>query len=531
MRYSCNFSLIILVFIFIFYFTNCSKYKNNQEDNLYVGWATEDITPKQPVLLWGEFHARISEKVMDPITVTALAFESRRESKNSKVIMVSCDLLLIGDKMRSNSNDNLLDKVRERINKIIPELSYEDIILNATHTHNAPVYGSDPDEKRYGIKLDAMPPSECEKYIIDRIVEAISKAWKRREPGGISYGLGQAVVGRNRIQVDHNGISKKGGSTNRPEFSHIEGYEDHSVNLIYTWTRKRELSGIIINMAATPQVTGDQYFISSDFWHETRLEIQKHLGKHVHILPQCSAAGDQGTIILVGDRAEQRMHEIDFPVPESVDRVIRSRMGRRKQIAKYITDAVLSVYSSIKEHIDWDPEIIHRMESVILTRRLISVEEVNVALKEAEEYKKQYNGLLQKINKDPEITNQTRWYRDITRAFALTNRGHSVKERYELEKQQPKLPVEIHVIRIGDIVFATNPFELYLDYGLRIKARSPAIQTFIIQLAGSGTYVPTSRSVAGGAYGAVPASTLIGPEGGQELVEKTLEIINDIFTP
>jgi hypothetical protein len=27
----------------------------------------------------------------------------------------------------------------------------------------------------------------------------------------------------------------------------------------------------------------------------------------------------------------------------------------------------------------------------------------------------------------------------------------------------------------------------------------------------------------------VPTSTLIGPEGGQELVEKTLEMINDIW--
>jgi hypothetical protein len=109
------------------------------------------------------------------------------------------------------------------------------------------------------------------------------------------------------------------------------------------------------------------------------------------------------------------------------------------------------------------------------------------------------------------------------------NRGNSVKDRYELQKRQPKMPVEVHILRIGDMVIATNPFEYYLDYGMRIKARSAAIQTFIVQLTGSGSYIPTSRSVAGGAYGAVPASTLIGPEGGQELVEKTLELIDEIM--
>ena len=106
-----------------------------------------------------------------------------------------------------------------------------------------------------------------------------------------------------------------------------------------------------------------------------------------------------------------------------------------------------------------------------------------------------------------------------------------MKERYDLEKVQPKLPVELHVVRLGDIVIATNPFELYLDYGMRIKARSSAIQTFIVQLAGGGTYLPTERSIAGGAYGAVPASTLLGPEGGQELVEKTLELIYQVMPP
>ncbi len=105
-----------------------------------------------------------------------------------------------------------------------------------------------------------------------------------------------------------------------------------------------------------------------------------------------------------------------------------------------------------------------------------------------------------------------------------------MKDRYELEKVQPKMPVEVHVLRIGDIVMATNPFELYMDYGMRMKARSPAVQTFIIQLAnGTDGYLPPLRSVAGGSYGAVPASTRIGPNGGQELVEKTMGLVDSVW--
>jgi hypothetical protein len=94
------------------------------------------------------------------------------------------------------------------------------------------------------------------------------------------------------------------------------------------------------------------------------------------------------------------------------------------------------------------------------------------------------------------------------------------------------VPVEIHVLRIGNIVLATNPFELFLDYGLRIKARSPASQTMVIQLAaGRGSYLPTERAVRGGGYGAMPAVATVGPEGGKELVEETLQMIQDLFSP
>ncbi len=105
-------------------------------------------------------------------------------------------------------------------------------------------------------------------------------------------------------------------------------------------------------------------------------------------------------------------------------------------------------------------------------------------------------------------------------------RASWVLDRFELQQTQPKVPVEIQVIRIGDVAIATNPFELYLDFGMQMKARSKAVQTFVVQLANDHrSYVPTKRAVAGGAYGAIPESNEVGPEGGRELVERTLELI------
>ena len=71
------------------------------ESPLYVGWSTVDITPARPVALVGQLHKRISQRVRDPLTATALAIESRPESgPREQAILVSCDVLFIRKAMQ-----------------------------------------------------------------------------------------------------------------------------------------------------------------------------------------------------------------------------------------------------------------------------------------------------------------------------------------------------------------------------------------------------------------------------------------------
>ena len=86
------------------------------------------------------------------------------------------------------------------------------------------------------------------------------------------------------------------------------------------------------------------------------------------------------------------------------------------------------------------------------------------------------------------------------------------------------------MLRIGDVAIATNPFELFQDYGVQMKARSKALQTFVVQLTcGSGGYLATKRAIEGGGYSAVVESNRVGPEGGQILVDETLKILDELF--
>ena len=116
-------------------------------------------------------------------------------------------------------------------------------------------------------------------------------------------------------------------------------------------------------------------------------------------------------------------------------------------------------------------------------------------------------------------------------AFRRVGFNQKVIDMYHAQQrgEQLTLSVELHSLRLGDIAMCSNRFEYYLDFGLRIKARSKALQTFIVQLAGVGTYLPTERAMKGGSYGASIASTPVGPEGGQEIVEIQVETINKMW--
>ena len=75
--------------------------------------------------------------------------------------------------------------------------------------------------------------------------------------------------------------------------------------------------------------------------------------------------------------------------------------------------------------------------------------------------------------------------------------SRTLMARHAYQQEHPHYEAELHLLRLGDVAIATNPFELYTDYGVRIKARSPAVQTSVVQLTSDcAAYLPTRRAVA-----------------------------------
>lgn len=467
---------------------------------LRIGWASRDVTPAEPVLLRGQFHARVSSHVRDPITVTALALEAGTD----QCVMVAADRVSIAEE--------LLQGIRTRLAALSAAPAPEVVFISATHTHTAPETRDDhwevPDS-------GVMRPSDYAAFFVERAAECIAAAWQALAPGAVAWGCGQAVVGHNRRQVKLDGTSQMYGDTGTDDFSHIEGYEDHGVDLLVTYDADHAPTGMVVNLACPAQVTESAHFISADFWHEARCEIRSRHGADLHVLPQCSAAGDQSPHLLWKKQAEARMLRLKDLYTEETDLRPAERVEIGRRIAAAVDEILPLARMEIHDHIP----MAHHAATLQLPRRKITPEDVAEARREIAGYDEQLAALADRDAADRErsrCVGRRGWYRGVL-------------ERYDLQRTQPTYPMELHVVRVGDVVFATNSFELYLDYGLRIKARSPALQTFVVQLAGPGTYLPSARSVGGGSYGSVPASNHVGPEGGDLLVEETLRIIEQLF--
>jgi len=475
------------------------------QGELRIGWAQADITPPRPCLVAGQFHVRISEEVLDPVTATALALASGGEH----AVLVSCDLVAIPDGLR--------DAVRARLGGGGDGPDPMKVVISATHTHTGPEVrgpGQSPGTlaTAAGVELEAMGAAEYQPMVADRIADAVRRAWAARAASGLAFGMGWAVVGRNRRWVDVSGRARMYGRTDTPLFSHIEGYEDHSLGLAATVDTAGRLTGLVVNVPCSAQVSEHAFAVSADYWHETRQELRRRFGGDLFVLGQCSAAGDQSPHLIYDRRAAERMLDL------------KGRTARQ-DIARRIADAVEEVLPFIAATADRAPVLAHHAETIALPASALTQADADAAVAEAEKDRLRYEDEMRKLRADPSLKDRPRWYQAPSGFYRRMKWQQAVAERFQRQEEQASVPAELHVVRAGDLAVATNPFEYYLDFGTYIKARSPAVQTLLVQLAGAGSYCPSRRSLAGGGYGSLPASNPVGPEGGRQLAERTVEVL------
>jgi hypothetical protein len=470
-----------------------------------IGWANADITPigvignKASVI--GQFHERITSQVHDIIQATVLVIE---DENNDCAAIVSLDLALVSDRMMAVT--------REKLKSLMPDFPVEHLIMAATHTHTSVEVRKLCEGYAGGFigfactDPDVISDIEYMEFLCDQIAEAVANAWIGRKFGGIAFRLGRIALPHCRRLRYKDGTAQMYGDSDSDNFLRVEGNADNGTEYLITYDEKGKMTGVLINLACPAQILESKTFISADIWGEVR----KQWSECPFVLPLCGAAGDITMRDLVRrGRMEKSMRDIEG-MEDLGRRIIRE--------SKYVLSTVK------KDDIEYDLPVFHISKNIKLPISTVTKEQYDKAQKELEEFNNEYeaNGYALQTPDSIPIRIQDRYHH-----FVMT----TIIKRYKLQQESTETLMEFHALRLGSSVMVTNNFELYQDYGMQIKARSPFLQTFISQLScGHKGYLSTPYALSGGGYGSAVISGMCGPEGGDALVEKTLEAINEIYS-
>ena len=504
-------------------------------EQIKFGWAMRDVSTHKRLNIPGQFFMRISRGQLDPLTVTCLTVESGGEL----AVFVSGDMI--------DCRCQLLDEARALVKKKCPDFPVEKILLNATHTHTGASHlngiGSisiTPGQElpHDGIQIDSA--EEYRHFLAQQIADCVWEAYENRTYGGFSYGYGFAVVGFQRrvayfddlsLRPDAvknstggvNGHVKMYGDTEDPMFSHYEAGADPYVNFLFTFDEENKLTGAIVNIPCPSQCTETEWYYSADYWHDVRKAIREKYGD-IYILAQCAAAGDLAPRQLHYKAAKSRRYQLKYgQVDSPVEN--KERLIDRYEIAQRVLAAFDEVYDWAKKDICKAARVSHRVKTLLLPRRPID-EEVYLEAKAG----------LEEAKKEPFVTDGTpeENLKHNSQLLSIQGRYRKIIDKYEDRLLSEDLPMEAHFIRIGDVAFASNQFELFQDFQHRMQARSPFVQTFIVQLAAqperdNGSYLPTERALEGRGFGASIYDNLVTPEAGQILVEETVKNLTEMY--
>ena len=488
------------------------------------GWCEVTLIPEgKKVNLAGQFYERITDVARDPLSVTALAIDDG----NEQAIFCSCDLV--------STSTHLLAAVRERVVSKI-KCPPEKIMVSAIHSHTAPEYANRTDYEGGNLRKiigDLMPDVEYEElvsdnsgtvfrgmeafnFLADRIAEAAIGAWNNRKAGKYASGFGRAAVGMCRRVCYDDGSALMWGDTNTANFTALEGGNDSGIELMFLADENEKLTGVIANVACPAQVLEHRNFISADYWGDVKKRLRREFGEEIFLLALCSAAGDQCPRDMV------RWVEPETPINDP--NIIRENVTERiadpsmfdvagcERVARRIATEILFAYEEKTPYVSETP-FMHSVMKIDMPIRRVTIAEKNASVAAIEKFRN-------------EMTTNVINFKDTARMYI--HAGNIA--RYEAQQAMDVNEIEVHVLRLGDIVFATNPYELFLDYGNQMKARSRAKQTMLVQLScGAAGYLPTEKAEKGSHYSAYVSSGIQGHEGGDLLVRKTVTEINRLL--
>ncbi|MFV2070853.1 MAG: hypothetical protein ACC645_28130, partial [Pirellulales bacterium] len=246
------------------------------------------------------------------------------------------------------------------------------------------------------------------------------------------------------------------GNTRRDDFAGLEGPDDPAHLAIFAVDMTGKPIAIAYHNTSHPTNFYGAGLFSADYPGTARRILRRELGR----IPVLYLNGAQGDIAMANQLDPRRED------PEA----------RLERIGKMLAAETLRLYRKAEFH-----------ERIVLghTYEDLRVEVRLPERKQLEDARK----VLERVEAGEKIAGMK-----LILAFGTVQ----LQERFG---KRPVDTVPVHVVRIGDVALVTQPCELYCQFGLDIKRRSPAPLTVIVGMAdGYCGYCPTIAGILGGGY-------------------------------
>src|SRR5690606_1367429 len=268
-------------------------------------------------------------------------------------------------------------------------------------------------------------------------------------------------------------------------------------------------------VSCAAQCTESKYYVSADYWDEVRKQLADRFPEGVYVLPQLGAAGD------IAPR--------DLPTNYKGNEPNMWDVAGSVEIGKRLAFAFDEEYKRAKDNIQNKVVFKHDVRDIDLPARRITDAEFLKARaiteriyrnepKDKNDPSSAWNRFLAEIKANEKVKEYGPWDNKES-DFGQLRPAEIILEKYR-NPGNAFYRIELHSIRLGDVAFANNPFELYVNYGFQITAKSKAKQVFVVQLSGdSAGYLPTKEAMERGGYSA--QVTEVGTAGGVDMVKET----------
>lgn len=429
------------------------------------GAAISEITPRNSQFLYGyPLLRRYSTGVHDPLLSSALYLSDGQ----TKLLFVANDIIYLSKES--------VARVRERITNLT-SVPGSHIMVTASHTHSGPM--TQDFLITEGDPIIPKTDPEYVRFLEDRIVSAASNAVQRATPAEVGLGVADGTgVGTNRRDP-------KGASDPEVPVLIVRSLLDHAY-----------LACMFVCTMHPTVLHEDSTLVSADFPGMARQYLQREVvGLECPVLYHLGPAGNQSPRHSVSANT--------FPEAE--------RLGN--MLGKSIAAVVPQI------HYHDGVRLASTRDFVDLPRRSFpSVEHATAALALAESRlaELRHSG----VSREQIRTAEVDWFG----AAETVTLARAAAEQRLARVAESCLPAEIQIMEIGPWAFVGWQGEIFVEYGLAVKAR--AKDTHLISLANGELqgYIVTEEAITEGAYEA--GNALFAAASGTILVDRTLKMLS-----